>query len=456
MHEPEHGPDAVSGPDDMAFADTPHRDRRSKRTSATPKKAEGSGIKGLFSSLKRTSRPETTELPERRKSRSHRDRGEDTKYPADPEEARRRRREERKRQQAKQDLEGDGMATDVVPGEFPPEADLDDPEARRAARRAQRASHQSHRKMSGDSEAREAEERRARRKEKERAREERELQLREEEEEKRREEKRARRAAREERRAREEQEAQEAQARAEAKAAERRERRRMKEEELAAPMSRHASKSRRHRSRAGDKSHHGGKEIRDEYVPPEEYNGPNAPRRSHYDYDPEQERRRAPHRSGDKEKEKGSKKRRPKSHPPPAPAPPAAVAPNGTPLMSGGRRDKISSWVHSQADDPPEPPPIVPTVLDVPPPAGEPLNTHSISSDEEARKDMRRKAKRRSRHPGPRDEDATDARARKRESRKSAAVHETRHEGSSGSGAEDHYPPQPVGFGKSWFKKFMG
>lgn len=450
MREPEHGPDAVSGPDDMGYADTAHRDRRSKRSSAPPKKAEGSGIKGLFSSLKRTTRPETTELPERRKSRSHRDRGavEDAKYPGDPEEARRRRREERKRQQARQDLEGDGMATDAVPGEFPAEAaDPDDPEARRAARRAQRASHHSshHRKMSGDSEAaREAEERRARRKEKERAREEREQQLRDEEEEKRREEKRARRAAREERRAREEQEAQEAQARAEAKAAERRERRRMKEEELAEapPVSRHASKSRRHRSRAGD--------------PAEE---PHTPRRSHHDYDPEQERHRAPHRSGEKDKDKGSKKRRPKSqHPPPAPAPPAAVAPDGTPLMSGGRRDKISSWVHSQADDPPEPPPIVPTVLDVPPPPGEPLNTHSISSDEEARKDMRRKAKRRSRHPGPRDDDMGDARARKRESRKSAAVrHDTRRDGSSGSGAEDHYPPaQPMGFGKSWFKRFMG
>lgn len=72
---------------------------------------------------------------------------------------------------------------------------------------------------------------------------------------------------------------------------------------------------------------------------------------------------------------------------------------------------------------------------------------------------MRRKAKRRSRHPGLTDNEIDDVRARKRESRRSAAP-EPRDGGSSGSGAEDNYapPPPPVGFGRmpGWFKKFVG
>jgi hypothetical protein len=126
------------------------------------------------------------------------------------------------------------------------------------------------------------------------------------------------------------------------------------------------------------------------------------------------------------------------------------------PVMSGGRKDKISNWVHSQAADPPEPPPVVPTVLDIPPGAEDPANAHSISSDEEARRELRRKARRRARYPGMTDEEIDEMRARKREGRREGV------KSSSGSGdydrdrgaRYDRYGPPPSSGGKmNWFKK---
>lgn len=267
-----------------------------------------------------------------------------------------------------------------------PDTEAEDPEAKNAARKARRASRQA-----PADELREAEERRARRKEKERAREMRERQAREEEEERRREEKRARRAAREERRAREEQEAREADARA----AERRERRRLREQETY-----EAARARRRHSRAGE-------------------------------------------RPFERSADDGEKSKRRKSKIPPE----ASKAP---PVISGNKHEKISSWVNSQADDPPEPPPVTPTVLDVPPPPGEPLNVHSVSSDDEARRDLRRRARRRAKHPGLTDEEIDDLRARRRRSERDGI------KSSSGSGDYDRergYAPPLGPKVPNWFRK---
>lgn len=385
------GPDVISGPDDLAFVEAPPKERKLKRSNTAGKKPEAAGgLMGFIGSLRRNTRPE---IPERRKSRSHRE--EDGRH-ADPErdEVRRQRREDRKRRSMKPETDGEGFTTDppLATGALNPGAE--DPEASKAARKARRASRHGNGDQFRESELREAEERRARRKEKERAREERERQAREEEEEKRREEKRARRAAREERRAREEQEAKEAEARAEAKAEERRERRRLRDQEM-----HESSKARQRQSRAGD------------WV----------------------------ERSGD-EGEK-SKHRRSKF---------PAEAMREVPTVPGNKHQKISSWVDSQADDPPEPPPITATVIDMPPPPGEQLNTHSVSSDDEARRDLRRRARRRAKYPGLTDEEIDDMRARRRRGDREGMK--------SSSGSADHdrdrgYGPPPGPKMSNWFRK---
>lgn len=422
------GPDDFSGPEDLAFVGAPPRERRLKRTNTAPKKPEPGGLMGLIGSLRRTARPDIPErpTPERRKSRSHRD--DDARYMTEPErdEARRLRKEEKRRRSIRPNVDGDGFVTDAgPPGAFPADPEAEEAEARRAARRAKRASRQVDTEQLRDRELQEAEERRARRRERQRARERemQERQLREEQEqqeqlEKRREEKQARRAAREARRATEEQEAREAEARAEAKAAERRERRRLREADRQREMEMYENEPRSKRySRIDDRT------ARDFYLG---------------DQDVDRSYR---HRSVDER----DKSRRRKSRIAPEP-----------PMMTGGRKDKISNWVDSQATDPPEPPPIVPTVLDVPPNSGEQANVHSMSSDEEARRELRRKSRRRARYPGMTDEEIDEMRARKREGMKS----------SSGSGdydrdrgarydRYDRYAPPPNTGGKmpNWFKK---
>lgn len=347
------GPEVFSGPDDLAFVEAPPKDRHHKRPINAPKKAEGGGFMALLGSLRKPSRPDP---PERRKSRSYRD--DDAKHLTDVEreEARRIRREERKRRRTtRPDTDVEGFTTDAGP---PGGADTEpeDAEARRAERKAKRSSKHA-------AELREAEERRIRRREEREAREKRAREEEERERERKREEKRARRAAREERRAREEQEAREAEARAEAKAAERRERRRTREAEEMNEGSRHRSKSGRRRSYAPE----------DDYV-------------------------------GERHHQAGRSRRR---------KPAAPEAAQFQPVMSGGK-DKTSSWVHSQATDPPEPPPLVATVIDVPP-GPDAQNGHSLSSDEEARREMRRLARRRAKYPGLTDEEISERRARRRE-----------------------------------------
>lgn len=423
----------MSGPDDMAFVDAPPRDRRLKRSNtAPPKKQESGGFMGLFDSLRkgtRPDRPERPEMPERRKSRSYRD--DDGRYPPemDRDGARRSRREDRRRGSVRPDTDAEGFVTDAAGVAAGGEMD-DEAEARRAARHARRGSRKAP-SDSRESEAREAEERRARRKE--RAREQR---AREEEEEERlreedrlREEKRARRAAREERRAREEQAAREAEAEAaaearaaEARAAERRERRRMREEEM---MAARASRRREREQRIPDEVYHDEREV---------------------------DRRGA--RSSRAFEEPNTRRRKSK----------VAPEPIREPLMTGGLnrgggpKDKISSWVYSQSDEPPEPPQIVPTLIDLPPLAADDGgNAHSLSSDEEARRALRRKARRRAKY----EEEMEDARSRHRGSRREGV------KSSSGSGdyerdrgmrshpgSRQDAPPPSYGAKKpSWFRK---
>ncbi|KAE8353285.1 hypothetical protein BDV28DRAFT_148226, partial [Aspergillus coremiiformis] len=429
------GPDIISGPDDIAFVEAP-RERRVKRSNTAPKKAETGGIMGLIGSLRRNIRPE---MPERHKSRSYRD--EDGRYMTEPEreDARRQRREERRRRSSRPDPEREGYATDTGPAMAIPEIQVEDVDARREAHRARRASRQVDVDQPRHSEFHEAEERRAGRRERHRARERemQELQLREEEEraQRHREEKMARRAAREERRAREEQEAREAEAHdareveaREAKAAERRERRRRREAEMDVNPG-YDPRSRKRHSRIDDSA------TRDFYMQGGD------PEKAYSSHRPGDDGERARHR-----RSRASDETRP------------------SPMPPGGRRDKTSSWINSQASDPPEPPPIVPTVMDTPPGPGEPMNgAHSISSDEEARHDLRRKARRRARYPGLTDQEIEEVRARKREARRS----ERGVKSSSGSGdyerdrgaKHDRYDqPLPISGGRrpNWFKKLTG
>lgn len=133
------------------------------------------------------------------------------------------------------------------------------------------------------------------------------------------------------------------------------------------------------------------------------------------------------------------------------------LEPVRAPYMSGGNgKDKISSWVYSQADEPPEPPPIMPTVIDVPPPAEGTGNAHSLSSDEEARRSARRKARRRAQA-----EEEEDARSRRRGSRRegvksssgSGDYERDRDRARSQPGNRQGAPPPSAKKSSSWFRK---
>lgn len=411
----------------MGVADAPPRERRLKRSNTAPKKQETGGIMGLIGSFRKSTRPE---MPERKKSRSYRD--DDGRYATETERetARKLRRDDRRRGSVRPDTDAEGFMTDAAGGVGGADTEAEEAEARRAARKAKRASRQAPsdaresarenaREIARENEAREAEERRARRKE--RAREQRARE--EEEEERRQEEKRARRAAREERRAREEQAAREAEAAAEAKAAERRERRRMCEEEML------AAKASRRRSRVEER-------FPDEVLPDErEVIDRRGGRSSRAPEDPKARRRKSK-------------------------AAPEPESTRPTPMKPGAGKNKTSSWVYSQADEPPEPPPIMPTVIDMPPAGAtnEAGNGHSLSSDEEARRAVRRKARHRAKYP---DDEVDDTRSRRRGSRREGV------KSSSGSGdyerdrgmrsqpgSRQGAPASSAAKGKSsWFRK---
>jgi hypothetical protein len=409
------GPEVISGPDDIAFVEAP-RESRTRRSSLLPKKPEGTGFMGLFGSLRRSTRPE---LSEHRRSRSYRD--EDARHMTETDrEERRARREEKRRHSAKPDTDGEGFTTDPGPaGGTSPE--IEEAEAKRAARKARHATRRAREAEIRETELREAELREAELREAEgrRARQERtrEKRAREEEEreERRREEKKARRAAH---RAKEEREAE-----VRDKAAERHERRRTRDSEEMNGVSRHLSKSDRRHSYMADKN------LDRQY--PEDYA---AERRHHRS-----------HRSGDEAIRSRFRK-------------PAAREPAEPPYFPAGGKDKTSSWVNQQMAVQPEAPPLVPTMVDVPPAAE--AHSHSLSSDEEARRKIRHQARRRTKHPGPTDEEMEDLRPRRRESKRAD------HKSSSASGDYDRdrgnrafggrYGPRQVNGGEkrtSWFKK---
>jgi hypothetical protein len=128
-------------------------------------------------------------------------------------------------------------------------------------------------------------------------------------------------------------------------------------------------------------------------------------------------------------------------------------------------KDKTSSWVNSQITDPPEVPPIVPTVIDMPGMPGAP-NEASLSSDEEAKREIRRQSRRRSKYGGAKYAEAGEKRARRREARRADREPIKSSEG-SGDGDRDHrgryggrtydrYAPAPTftpAKRGSWFKK---
>jgi hypothetical protein len=103
--------------------------------------------------------------------------------------------------------------------------------------------------------------------------------------------------------------------------------------------------------------------------------------------------------------------------------------------MINGGKDKASSWVNSQMTDPPEAPPIVPTVVDLPAPPAD-VHVNSLSSDEEARRRIRRRSRRYPKYHGYTDAEIEERRARHREARR---AEREAPRSSEGSGDGDRY-----------------
>ncbi|KAI5306580.1 hypothetical protein KEM56_000202 [Ascosphaera pollenicola] len=144
-------------------------------------------------------------------------------------------------------------------------------------------------------------------------------------------------------------------------------------------------------------------------------------------------RQRGHHRSvdaGDRHRTPRSKHRKRDHEPMTSPAYPSA-GPKGN--------EKTASWVKSQHTDPPEPPPVVPTLVDDPGGEG-----HTISSDEEVRKSLRRQARRRKKYGDMTDEEIEQYRARRRMEREQTRNPEP-------PGHQSDGIPGKVG---KWFKKF--
>lgn len=270
-------------------------------------------------------------------------------------------------------VDGDEFTTDA-----PAETDAD-VEARRAERRAKREA----RDQEEEADRVEREHRRKERREREKAdlearqRKARERERREqEEEEKRREEKRARRAAREARIAQEEADAQ-------AEADRRREERRRLRAQLEAEQG---------------LNHEAYKEDR---------------RKSYYADEEERRRRKEEKKSKDKDPYRSGRKK------------PSALAEEYHESRSGSGRgtappaNKTSSWIHSQADEPPEIPPVEGTILD---PSGERPRAAGDDGD-------KRRSRHRDKYAGMTDAEIEEYRARRKSER--------RGEGKSASGGSD-------------------
>lgn len=86
------------------------------------------------------------------------------------------------------------------------------------------------------------------------------------------------------------------------------------------------------------------------------------------------------------------------------------------PYIHSSGNDHTSSWVKSQISEPPPPPPLEPSVLDPPPVLGPSGLGGDDSAGEEARRALRRKARRQSRAYGEPDPEVETPRRRRRES----------------------------------------
>ncbi|QVM12730.1 hypothetical protein D8B26_007348 [Coccidioides posadasii str. Silveira] len=427
-----HSPEVISGPDDIAFVETPHRERSSLRRSTTlPKKSEG--LLGLLGSFRKNG-GRASETRERGKSKSRHDEDGRRHTDTEREDSRRMKREEKRRRSPKIDTDGD-----VFMGA--PNTDVEDTDARKAERRARKAA-----RMVAEQEAREAEERRASRRdsEKHRTRESREKRGREEEErdDRRRREKKARRSSRvlQDERPRDRDDLEQA----EPRVSHRRHKHRAPEGDVNGEIQQE-SKSRRRRSYVGEKRREG---YPDEYAEDEYY------RRRHHRPDDEgaKPRRRKSTTTPRGDERHTSRRTRSSRRHPDVPYP----------VMVSGGKDKTSSWVQSQFTDPPEAPPIVPTVIDLPAPQGP---SHSLSSDEEARRAILHRRSRRHSKYGDMLPPEKERRSRRRESRR--AERDTMRSSDDSAGMDryaDHRYESDARYNHtngttkvtSWFKKFTG
>jgi len=379
-------PEITTGPDDITFVEKPRNPPPLKRSATSAKKAAG-GIGGLFG----FGRPRRVSDPNGRpRPRS---------VYRDEEDRERVREVERKnRRSTRVDTDAEGFTTDAAPagGETEPEDRVD--------RKSKR--------VSRDAELRDAEERRARRREAEKvkSKDARDKRAREDEEreEKRKEDKRARRTARDEALAREEQERRDADERA----AERREKRRtrdLSEEPEPAGKSSSRPKSSRRQSQMYPRSGEEDVEVRPEL---------SDRRRSHLEKSSDGRRR---HHSDKSSRRKSTI---------------VGDYPAEPTILEHQPTDKTSSWVHSQADDPPEAPPIEPTIVDVPGPAvGAGGYDDGLSAEEDARREIRHKAKRSSKYAGMTDKEV-DERRRRKDQRKAEKEQLRSSEGSEGNERE--------------------
>jgi hypothetical protein len=391
-------PFITSGPDDMAFVE--HSAPGLKRSNTATKKPGGffGGLFGGGSKAEKAPEPGVRSRP----TSSYRD---DRMIDAEAQPTRAKEKSKRRSMKPHQmDVEGPDQidtnpAAEVRGG------------GRLTAREAEEAERAERRKSRREKERAELEARRS--KARDRARKEQEA------EEQRREEKRARRAVREEARLKEE-------ADVEAAAATRREERRRLRAELEA--------SQLEKARVAAIGQEGVDKIR---------NSAKEDRKKQFEREEEERlRRREEKKSKTKDKSSGGKRKSTTSPLMEDYFESRNSSAGGTPKQPGGPPDKTSSWVKSQASDPPDLPPVEGTILD-----GEKPRSAGFFGDEERGEERRRSSKKNPssrRHSKyvdaePEDRDRDRRSSRRKDSRRTAAVQDREESGvksASGSGGE--------------------
>ena len=433
-------PEVITGPDDIAFVETPREPPPPKRSATSAKKSDGlKGLFGVFGKTRRASdtadRPKTRaiyadeEVPPRRK-RTVAGGDEDAKRP---------RRDDRKsRRSTKPDNEIDGgFATEAAPnGEASTEAE--EAEARREARRARRAEKEQAERAARRAELKELEERKARKQLNDKAATEaRKAKIREMREKKAREDE-EREGRKRDQDARDEGEED------------------VLEELDEAPRDldpKPTERRSKHRSRnAEDSTSRPRSERRRSHL-----DGPLPSRTATEEAD--RRARREDRRSRRTPTEKPSTTRR-KSAPvqdyfDPRNASRGGPAGGDPYLTANGANDHTSSWVNSQIIEPPPPPPIEPTVIEPVPILGDGVGLDD--DDDGIRKSRRKSSRRRSKYLDAAVEGVDDSR-RRRERREK----EPSSEGSAGNQyarrKSDYASPraantEAAGKRASWFKK---